>query len=122
MIVELLMQHTNKVNPDAYRDPGCEKRGDVITIQREGWGWTQTELNNPDWRIIKLNLPVNVILSLLAPEEGEFAHRIARKRKYDIDVSAIPVGVQNTIRDSLGTVLDFSGVDIVAYVRQKGIL
>lgn len=50
---ELLVRVIDKINDDFYLNCMCSKRGDVISLQADGWGWGKEELANPDWRIIK---------------------------------------------------------------------
>jgi hypothetical protein len=52
---ELLVRVVSKNNDDdPYLDAKCLKRGDVVTIQRDGWAWGRQELKNPHWRILSI--------------------------------------------------------------------
>lgn len=51
---EVLLRVANKTNPDSlFLDVGCLKRGDVVCVVDIGHQWSQLELTNPDWRIIR---------------------------------------------------------------------
>lgn len=53
-MAELLVRTVSKVNPtNAHRDAKLTKRGDVIMVCPDGWGWCGDELKNPHWRILK---------------------------------------------------------------------
>jgi len=54
-VAEFLVRRVDKVNPDSpLLNQQASKNGDVITAQEDGWGWTQRELENPDWIVFKL--------------------------------------------------------------------
>jgi hypothetical protein len=49
---ELLVRIEDKgVDPDPEKDAHISKKGHVIDIRPDGWGWSETELANPAWRI-----------------------------------------------------------------------
>lgn len=53
-MAEFLVRIQDKSNlADAYLDAKCLKRGDIVTIQPDGWSWGLAEINNPEWRILK---------------------------------------------------------------------
>ena len=67
---ELLVRVVDKSNPDdPYLDARCTRRGDVITVQPDGWPWGVQEQLSPDWRIVRVpGVSVGDAASLLAPE------------------------------------------------------
>jgi hypothetical protein len=60
------------------------KKGEVITIQEDGWGWTEAELNNPNWRIIRSPIINTHAQSLMIyhtdPKQVGVGQRFPRKR------------------------------------------
>lgn len=66
---ELLVRVVDKVNTDPYLNVKLTKRGDVIAICPDNWGWGSEELSNTDWRIISLpNVTETQAASFLAAE------------------------------------------------------
>jgi len=101
---EMLIRVVDKVNDDPYLDAKCTKRGDVITVQPDGWGWSRAELRNPDWRIIKIpGVTVIEAESFLGAEmDADPANpsQVLQRRAFRLDVDALP--------DSSGQVGDAS--------------
>ena len=53
-MAELLVRNVDKVNPDSEASNRmCFKRGDVITVQENGWPWSPAELAGDPWTIVK---------------------------------------------------------------------
>lgn len=64
------------------------KRGDVLCAQPDGWAWSQAELTNPAWRIIRVNVlrsTVDALLSRVERTDGKF-----RRRDWALDFSKSP--------------------------------
>lgn len=64
------------------------KRGDVVTAQPDGWGWSQAERTNPDWMIIK-------VAGMLATDSDALTHVAAprqngrfRRREWHINLDS----------------------------------
>jgi hypothetical protein len=71
------------------------KRGDVIVCCPDGWAWSPAELTNPDWRILSVpNLPQAEADSLTAPEAGDRAVNVMRKRGMSLDLDGLPAGTK----------------------------
>lgn len=68
---EVLIIAHSKTNPnDVHLDTKLHKRGDVVTVQPDGWNWAHEELTNPLFRILKLpNVDVATASTLLAWEQ-----------------------------------------------------
>lgn len=91
---EMLVRVVDKINDDPYLDAKCTKRGDVITIQPDGWVWSRAELNNPDWRIIKVpGVSVAQAQEFLEPEadtDPANPSAVLQRRAHKIDLDALP--------------------------------
>lgn len=93
-MAELLVRIIDKVNDDPYLDVHCTKRGDVIVVRPDGWAWGQKEINNPEWRIVKLQASVSECLQFLSPELPQSAtpDRMVRKRAFMLDIDLLDAG------------------------------
>lgn len=103
---ELLVRVVDKINEaDFYKDCQCTKRGDVITIQEDGWAWGKKELSNPDWRIIKFpGVPASEMSAFLqpelAPDPANPPKTLQRRAfKFDVDHPSLPAAIKNAIAD-----------------------
>jgi hypothetical protein len=100
-MAELVIQMVDRVNPSSAKlDAGCLKRGDVIDICADGWEWSERELTNPNWRIIKLpGIPVETLLDLL---EAQLAadRTFVRKRSRYLDIDSLPSNIKNKITNA----------------------
>lgn len=89
-MAELLVRVVDKVNPDFYANTKCLKRGDVIAVCEDGWGWGVEELANPDWRILKIpDMTVAEASVFLAPERNRDPgqpSRTLQRRAFAIDL------------------------------------
>lgn len=52
-MAEMLVRIVDKINPDPKLDLLCRKRGDVVCIMPDGHGWSEAEITNPEWTIVK---------------------------------------------------------------------
>lgn len=90
-------------DPDPYVDIKRSKRGDVICACPDGWVWSQNELTNPDWRIIKVpGLADAVSQQLVTVEAGdERLNKMLRRRQYklDVDYASLPQADKAYLRD-----------------------
>lgn len=95
--MELLVRVRDKVNPkDATLDLLCLKRGDVVHAAKDGHAWTQAEIENPDWRILKLpDMTADDARSYLAAEKpaGLDKQYVLRTRAKGIDLDALGIAV-----------------------------
>lgn len=66
---ELLVFTTNTVGDDVYRDAKLPKRGDVISIQEDGWQWGVDELHDSRFLVVKIpGTEISEVSALLSPE------------------------------------------------------
>ena len=72
-MAELLLRVVDKpLSGDLSLDVQRTMRGDVITVQEDGWSWSDKELNNLDWRIIAIPLvPASEFNGMMEPEIGD---------------------------------------------------
>ncbi len=87
-MAEVLVRTVGKDQPDLTIASLASKAGDVIAVCPDGWGWTERELTNNDWRIISVNILQTTIDSLLSrvPVVGQ----PPRRRDWKIDFSLLP--------------------------------
>jgi len=97
MEVELLLRVVDKIGATDYQDAGLTKSGDVIAIHMAPGPWGSEELTNPDWRIIRVDIPATLIDSLVAIESGSFAYRLNRKRIYQLNIDSLQKSIKDTI-------------------------
>lgn len=50
----LIRVHNKTAGKDVYEDVQRTKRGDIITVQPDGWEWSREEQTAPYWRILKV--------------------------------------------------------------------
>lgn len=103
-MAELLVRVVDKTNPDdPYLDAQLTKRGDVICVQPDDWLWGVEELENPDWRIIKLpGIGVDELASLLAPEidaDPLKPSRMLQRRAYRLDLDHVALTGARAVLD-----------------------
>jgi hypothetical protein len=65
------------------------KAGDIIDYHPDGWPWTQRELTNPNWRIVRVDVlqsTVDAFMSTLVPQAGAKG----RQREYQLVLASLP--------------------------------
>jgi len=103
-MAELLVRVIDKVNED---DPAlnllCLKRGDVVTVQEDGWLWSGKELAGNPWTVIRFpgasvdaSLPYLVSLYRSDDPEHDQGMVLPRASYFDLD-SALVVAGQSTV-------------------------
>ena len=92
-MAEVLVRVVDKVSSDPYLDAQCTKRGDVIHVAPDGWSWGTKEIQNPDWRIVKLpNVSESDLAALLIPElhdDPQNPSRVLQRRAFKLDLDAL---------------------------------
>lgn len=103
---EIIFFVRDKFNPeDVYADVKCYKRGHVIMVKPAGWPWTELELTNPDWRILKLpNVTEAQAASLVAheiPTDPQKPGKMLQRRgfKFDLDDVNLPNPIKSWLAD-----------------------
>lgn len=84
MLYQILIRLRSKEIEHIDNECKCLERGDVVDLKlNEGAWWTQRELTNPEWLIIKANLTEDLAFSLLAPQDppdqSRDYHRLKRR-------------------------------------------
>jgi len=121
MLIEACLRVVDKINLDYGKNFGCTKAGDVIEILPVGTDWGTAVIASPDYRIIQLDIPVTLIESLMASEQGEFVGRSNLKRKYSLDLASMPNPFSQQIINNVTTVTDLSLVNIAALTSLKAV-
>jgi len=88
----MLVRLVDKVNEaDAALNAQLTKRGDVISIQVDGFAWSDHERNSGTWTIVKVpGVPIDDLSAYLVPEPFNpmvDQHKLPQRRafKFDID-------------------------------------
>lgn len=68
---------------------GSTKRGDVIEICPDGWGWSDAELNHPDWRVIRSPIPQTLINTLKKSFNHNKVLAVKRYRDWHINLDLL---------------------------------
>lgn len=100
-MAELLVRVIDKINDDPVLNTKCMKRGDVVVVCPDGWGWSKEELTNPFWRIIKMpNLSMEEANRFLAPEldtDPNQPSKTLQRRAFKLDFNILPLTVKADI-------------------------
>ena len=109
-MAELLVRVVSKVNPaDPFKDVKLTKRGDVIAVQPDGWGWGREELRHPDWRIFRWpSVSVSEASVFLSPElptepqlPGAEDPMLQRRGFHiDVDLGSLPKALRDYVGDA----------------------
>lgn len=87
-MAEFCVKRQDQVNPDPEKDSLCYKRGDVVTIQEDGWKWTEAEQSG-DLCVVKIpGVLVSDLTGFLEPEPGDrLTNKFLQRRafKFDLD-------------------------------------
>lgn len=87
---ELLVRRTDKVSLDKVEDSIILKRGDVVVVCPSPWNWSQAELNNPNWIVVKSDMTYEEATTYISPQKGDRRIDPALKlRAKSIDLDAI---------------------------------
>lgn len=98
-MAELLIRVVDKAvdNPNRVNGYTCMKAGDIVSVCPDGWGWTDAEKTNPDWRIVRVPLLVSEVTALLTNGDGNPTIQLVNKRKSKIDFTSLPANIRNTL-------------------------
>lgn len=95
--MELLIRVANKHPENSDMFEKSSQRGDVIAAMPDGWQWSVSERENPDWIIVSADITQAEVDALLEPgRAGEPQYR----RRVGVDVDGIHSGAVLT-RDEL---------------------
>ena len=121
-MAELLVRVIDKVNEDPEKDVGCLKRGDVVVVCPDGWGWSEKERKNSDWRILRVPYTVGECQDLLTPQDdgkSEFDPTksktlLRRAAKIDLDDNKVPNEIKVSLEDDkrINAIIDVKTFDI----------
>jgi len=67
------------------------KRGDVVTVQADGWAWSQEERTNPDWLIIKVGSFLGTDRDTALATGRNFPQGRFRRREWRLDLDNAPL-------------------------------
>lgn len=102
-MAELLVRVVDKINNDPYLNVKCSKRGDVISVQPDGWVWGKEEYKNPEWRILKFpSVTVSEASAFLGAEletDPENPSAMLQSRGFSLDLANLPAPILEVISD-----------------------
>lgn len=102
-MAEMLVRVVDKISADPYLNAKLTKRGDVISVQPDGWVWGKEEQKNPDWRIVKLpGVSVTNASQFVAPEKDadpKNPSRVLQSRAARLDLDNLPLGIAAVMAD-----------------------
>jgi hypothetical protein len=92
---EMLVRVIDKVHPDPYTDANhCTKRGDVIVIFEDGHEWGRSEIDDPQYTIVKVpKVPAALAEGFVAPEvdtDHQHPSRMLQARAFKFNLEATP--------------------------------
>lgn len=104
MDIEALFRVRDSVNAnDDDLNAQLFKRGDVICWKPSGHKWSQRELTNPNWRILRITgvslSQARFLVSKDTPQEVGQVIKRRRSVKIDLDFASLPTVVKNWLRD-----------------------
>lgn len=99
---EILLHYTDKVTNADPKYAHNYLSGDVIAICPDGWGWSQAELTNPNWRLIKMPGQLPELWTVLTmPRFDPLTQALVRKRNQYVNLGAkVPGAVRNQIKNN----------------------
>lgn len=104
-MAEILLRVKDQINEDIYKTARSTQRGDVISVQVDGWQWGTQEKIDPQYRILKLpNLSVIEGENFLGEElETDIRNpsRTLQRRQFKIDLDNLPAEMQPFLSDDL---------------------
>lgn len=129
-MAELLLRVVDKVSSDPYKDVKLTKRGDVVAVCPDGWGWSSEEQTNPHWRIVKWPaLSVSAATVFLSSEidtepqlVGENPMLQRRGFSFDLDAAILPAAVKAWLTDDTRAHPSYTvpaGITLQALRKQK---
>lgn len=101
-MAELLIRVHDKINADFYLNCQCAKRGDVIVICEDDWGWSAIERTTAEWRILRAPESAADLSGLLAPEPATHPTRRSRtlqRRQFHLDLDRMTGPLKQYIDD-----------------------
>lgn len=105
-MAELLVRVVSKSSADPAQDAKLTKRGDVIVVAPDGWGWSTIELTAPHWRIFKWSsVTESEASALLTPElpvsEVDIDNPLLQRRGFNLNIDAaiLPSALKAYIAD-----------------------
>lgn len=102
------------------KGPGddCSKRGDIISVQPDGWAWSNEELTNPDWRIIAVDSLLNTDRDSMLACRHDYPVGKFRKREWFLDFSKLPLPRRFT-GARIAPIINMTRVGFIVALTQK---
>ena len=90
MSVEMLVRRADKINKKSEQlNAMCTKRGDVIVVKETPCVWSQREINDPNYVIVRVDMTIGDAESFLQEEEpitSREAQPLLKKRIKSLDL------------------------------------
>lgn len=113
---EVVFRVMDKAAPDDPRRAVRTSRGCVIDVLPDGWGFSERELTNPEWRIVRFpGLPQEAFADCQQPIYDRDRKLVARRARA-VDLDSIPA-VESKFRP--GQVVELSPSDANAVLAAR---
>ena len=100
--MELIIEWHNRPFRNRNEQINLYRRGDVITYKPDGWAWSRAERQNPNWRILSVDLTEAECQALVSPElDPNKTKTLIRKRMRRLRPSQVtlPPRLLNYLQD-----------------------
>lgn len=119
-MAEILLHFTDKVpnsHPDYAMNYGAM---DIVVVCADGWTWTEAELTNPNWRIVKVpGVDPSFLSQYAAPRIDATTQKITRKRDWCFDVAQVPAAALTHLKSNQVLTLTAAQAKIAATWARK---
>jgi hypothetical protein len=107
--MELLIRIVDKCSdPDPEKGIGYSRAGNVIAACPDGWQWSQMEIENPAWRVVRVNLTDVEKTALTTPAYGDIQVMPIPFRKFFIDFDKLPPDIKQEVIDTPYDIVDIT--------------
>lgn len=125
-MAECVIIRRGKAKADPEADAQAYKAGDVVCIKPDGWTWSERELTNPDWRIVRFaRCSVEDLAALVRPEMDTTGQsmRLRRRRAASINEAKLPAGIRpwwdDDTRATAVLVSNIARNTVLGYITEK---
>ncbi len=107
-MVEMIVQRVDVTHPDPILDARHMKRGYVCEVLPAGSDWGRETLRNPDWVLLRVDVPLAEARALLARGVGDrLRDKVIATRAMKLDLDSLDPDILDSV-DMLRTLPDIS--------------